>query len=182
MNYQLTKFKQSPSSIKRQHLGSIENIIAKSVWACSNVTELINPGAPQQRPWSHAFNLYWFPLSVWGVVIYNCLILFTIIGKKNFKGGSLEFNIRLRKSPNNIDFSWVLQEPRHLLWSSCFTGHNALRGFNQKDTCSLKSSCQKVCPWYKVLQYLHHLLFSLYWYEEACIDIKDSISYSAQCY
>lgn len=50
MNYQLTKFKQSPSSIKRQHLGSIENVIAESVWAFSNVTELINLGAPQQRP------------------------------------------------------------------------------------------------------------------------------------
>lgn len=132
------------------------------------------PRGPSTKT-SLAFNLYWFPLSVWGVVIYNCLILFTIIGK-NFKGGSFEFNIRLRKSPNNIDFSWVLLEPRHLLWSPSFTGHNALTGINQKDTCSLKSvavsSCLKMCPWYNVLSYLHHLLFSLYWYGEACIDNK----------
>lgn len=87
-----------------------------------------------------AFNLYWFPLSVWGVVIYNCLILFTIIGK-NFKGGSFEFNIRLRKSPNNIDFSWVLQEPRHLLWSPCSTGHNVLTGISSEGHLQLKICC-----------------------------------------
>lgn len=125
MNYQLTMFKQSPSSKKkkRQHLGSIEepdSQVCLSLLQCNRV----NKPRGRSTKTTHAFNLYWFPLSVWGVVIYNCLILFTVIGK-NFKGGSLEFNIRLRKSPNNIDFSWVLQEPRYLLWSSCFTGHNA---------------------------------------------------------
>lgn len=126
MNYQLTKYKQSLSSIKRQHLWSLKtnnSQVCLSMLQCNWVNK---PRGPSTKT-SLAFNLYWFPLSVWGVVIYNCLILFTIIGK-NFKGGSFEFNIRLRKSPNNIDFSWVLLEPMHLLWSPRFTGHNALTG------------------------------------------------------
>lgn len=132
------------------------------------------PRGPSTKT-SLAFNLYWFSLSVWGVVIYNCLILFTIIGK-NFKGGSFEFNIRLRKSPNNIDFSWVLLEPRHLLWSPRFTGHNALTGISSEGHLQLKICCSLLMSEDVSLvqgpKYLHHLLFSLYWHGEACIDNK----------
>lgn len=129
-----------------------------------------------------AFNLYWFPLSVWGVVIYNCLILFTIMVKTSKEAasssisdsGNLPITLILAGFSKSQGISCEIHAP---LVTMCW------QGFHQKDTCSLKSvavsSCLKMCPWYKVLNIC--IIFYL-----ACIDmekhvliIKNSIFYNS---